>query len=60
MATKIYSDNYFPVLPGTEKKVIVEINNDKQFKGTRKVQFELEGWNIKAKKVGEELELTFK
>ena len=57
MATEIYSDNYFAILPGEEKKVIVEIINNKGFKGRIQAQFELTGWNLKTKKIGKTLDL---
>jgi len=46
-----FSDNYFYMLPKHEKKVIVKIKNNMNFNGTKKIQFELSGWNVQTKKV---------
>ncbi len=58
VATEIYSDNYFALLPGTEKKVVVEIINNKGFQGRIQAQFEITGWNVETKKIGKPLDLN--
>ncbi len=52
--TQIYSDNWFSVLPGSEKCVWVKLYNDKKITGSFKARFELTGWNIRKKNIGGE------
>ncbi|MGE5549925.1 MAG: beta-mannosidase [Bacteroidota bacterium] len=53
-----YSDNYFAVLPGTEKTVLVKVVNDRGGQGKKAVRFEISGWNVKRKPIGPEIELV--
>lgn len=54
-----YSDNYFHLLPGSEKTVLVNIKNDRAFVGGKRVQFEISGWNVRKKRIGAPMDLTF-
>lgn len=60
ITTQIYSDNWFAVLPESEKRVWVKLYNDKKQTGTFKTQFELTGWNIKKKNIGLEINIELK
>jgi hypothetical protein len=57
-----YSDNYFALLPGGERTVTVGLVNDKIIKGSirKSIQFEIDGWNVRNKKVGKKLGITLK
>jgi beta-mannosidase len=58
-ATEIYSDNYFSILPGTMKEVVVKLIDREFFTGEKKVSFELCGWNIESRQIGEDIILNF-
>ena len=58
--TQIYSDNWFSVLPETEKRVWVKIYNDKKKTGNFNTQFELTGWNVTKKTIGQEMNIQLR
>jgi hypothetical protein len=58
-ATEIYSDNYFSILPGNMKEVVVKLIGREFFTGEKKVSFELCGWNIESRQIGEDIILNF-
>ncbi len=58
--TQIYSDNWFSMLPKTEKRVWVKLVNDGQATGSFQAQFEIAGWNVAKKDVGTTFTLVLK
>ena len=60
VTTQIYSDNWFPVLPKTEKQVWVKLVNDKHAQGSYQAHFEISGWNVKKKKIGSAFKMVLK
>ena len=60
VTTQIYSDNWFPVLPKTEKQVWIKLVNDKHARGSYQAQFEISGWNVKKKKIGSAFKMALK
>jgi hypothetical protein len=58
--TQIYSDNWFPMLPKTEKQVWVKLVNDKHAPGSYKAQFEMTGWNVVKKNIGSAFTIVLK
>jgi beta-mannosidase len=60
VTTQIYSDNWFPMLPKTEKQVWVKLVNDKHAQGSYQAQFEITGWNVKRKKIGSAFKMVLK
>jgi hypothetical protein len=58
--TQIYSDNWFPVLPKTEKRVWVKLVNDKHAPGSYQAQFEITGWNVVKKNIGSAFTMVLK
>lgn len=60
ITTQIYSDNWTWVLPNSEKRIWVNIANDKKATGSYQTQFELTGWNVIKKNVGSEFKVILK
>jgi len=55
----LYLDNYFSLLPGAEKTVVVKMFNDRCFTGERRFRFSVGGWNVREKSIGRELKVLF-
>jgi hypothetical protein len=60
VTTQIYSDNWFSVLPKTEKRVWVTLSHTKHAAGNYQAQFELTGWNIAKKNIGDAFPVALK
>lgn len=58
--TQIYSDNWFSMLPKTEKRVWVKLVNDRHATGSYQAQFEITGWNVTKENVGAAFTLALK
>ena len=58
--TQSYSDNWFPVLPKTEKRIWVKLVHDKNSPGCYEAQFEMTGWNVVKKNVGSAFRVVLK
>lgn len=59
-ASEFYSDNYFSLLPGEEKIVIIKLTHDRGFTGDKKLQIENEGWNMPTTQLDTEIDLTLR
>jgi hypothetical protein len=58
--SQIYSDNWFSILPKTEKRVWVKLVNDRHVTGSFQAQFEIVGWNVVRKDIGAAFTLVLK
>jgi beta-mannosidase len=52
VTTQLYSDNWFWILPHSEKQVWVKLVNDQKATGSYPAQFEISGWNVIPQKIG--------
>ncbi len=55
-----FSDNYFFIEGESEKRVYVKIKNNMSGKGEYLINFEIKGWNIKDKRVGNNIKIILK
>ncbi len=58
--TQIYNDNWFWVLPHTEKRIWVQLINNKKAQGVFQAQFAISGWNVVKKPLGNEFTVILK